>query len=221
MNGALRDELAEKIVDAAVAEAERAGNWHHVSLRGVADNLGIGLVEVGRRFRDKDAIADAWFDRARHAVLAAADEELVTRPVRERLFVLFCRWFETLAPHRVVTVQMIQAKLWPFHPHHWAPLAFNLSRTILWIRDAAGMRAESPRSEIEEIGLTWLFVAALAVWARDPTPDQQRTRRFLDQRLRDADCVMRLLFGRRASDADAVFAASDPATQDGVPLPRV
>lgn len=211
MEGPDRDELAERIIDTALSEAEATGDWHHVSLRRVADSLGIGMVDIGRRFRDKDAIADAWFDRARHSTLAAVDSELAKRPVRERLVILFCRWFDTLAPHRDVTVQMVQEKMWPFHPHHWVPLVFNLSRTILWIRDAAGMRAASPRSEMEEIGLTWLFLAAFAVWSCDPTPDQERTRRFLKQRLTEADSLMVLLFGTEQGDADAEFASTGPA----------
>lgn len=211
MEGPHRDELAERIIDAALFEAEAAGGWHHVSLRRVAASLGIGMIDIGRRFRDKNAIADAWFDRARLATLAAVDPELATRPVRERLIILFCRWFDTLAPHRDVSVEMLREKMWPFHPHHWVPLVFNLSRTILWIRDAAGMRAPSPRSEVEEVGLTWLFLAAFAVWSCDPTPGQERTRRFLDQRLTEADSLMVLLFGSERGDADTKFASTGPA----------
>ena len=206
-----RDELAERIIDATLSEAETAGGWHHVSLRRVAENLGIGMADIGRRFRDKDAIADAWFDRARLSTLAVVNAELARQPVRERLTILFCQWFDTLAPHRDVTVQMVQEKMWPFHPHHWVPLVFNLSRTILWIRDAAGMRAATPRSEMEEIGLTWLFLATFAVWSCDSTPDQKRTRRFLEQRLMEADSLVVLLFGAEQGDADAEFASTGPA----------
>lgn len=211
MEGLHRDEVAEKIIDATLAEAEAAGGWHHVSLRRVARRLDIGVVEIARRFRDKDAIADAWFDRARLSALAAVDPDLEMRPVRERLMVLLLRWLDALARHRELTVQMVEEKLWPFHPHHWVPLVFNLSRTILWIRDAAGMQAASPRRELEEIGLTWLFVATFAVWACDPTPGQDRTRRFLERRLTEADAVMVLLFGEQQDEADAALVSSDPA----------
>lgn len=207
MEESYRDELAERIIDAALAEAEAAGGWHHLSLRRIAETLGISMVEIGRRFRDKNAIADGWFDRARLATLAAVGPDLAARPVRERLLILFCQWFDALAPHRAVTVQMVREKMWPFHPHHWVPLVFNLSRTILWIRDAAGMRAASPRSEIEEIGLTWLFLATFAVRSRDPTAGQQRTRRFLEQRLREADSLMVCLFGAARGSATAQTAS--------------
>ncbi len=51
------------------------------------------------------------------------------------------------------------------------------------------------RAQIEEIGLTWLFVATLWVWARDDTLAQQRTRRFLRNRLDHADRLMTCLWG--------------------------
>lgn len=45
MEGLHRDEAAEKIIDATLAEAEVAGGWHHVSLRRVAGSLGIVVGE--------------------------------------------------------------------------------------------------------------------------------------------------------------------------------
>ncbi len=51
------------------------------------------------------------------------------------------------------------------------------------------------RAQIEEIGLTGLFVATLWVWGRDDTLAQQRTRRFLRNRLDHADRLMTCLRG--------------------------
>ena len=120
-------------------------------------------------------------------------------PARQRLETLLLRWFDVTSAHRRVSVQMLAAKLWPFHPHHWAPLIFNLSRTILWLRDAAALDAGSPRRELEEVGLTWLFLLTLLVWAGDESEGQARTRRFLRRRLADADVLMALLFGPQPS----------------------
>jgi hypothetical protein len=94
---------------------------------------------------------------------------------------------------------MLAGKMWLFHPHHWVPLIFNLSRTILWLRDAAVLDARSPRRELEEVGLTWLFLLTLLVWAGDDSEGQARTRRFLRGRLADADVLMTFLFGPRPS----------------------
>jgi AcrR family transcriptional regulator len=178
-------DLADRIVDAALALAGEAG-WDGVRLRLVARSLGIGMDELGRHYRDLDAVADAWFARAWAAMLAPVPADFADWPNDRRLATLMLRWFDALAPHRRVSAQMLATKLWPFHPHHWVPMIFNLSRTIQWWRDAAGLDAGGARRAGEEIGLTWLFLATLAVWSTDETPGQRRTRRFLEDRLRDA-----------------------------------
>ena len=198
----LRDEiLAAKIVDAAIAMAEDEG-WDNVRLRRVASALDITLADLGRHFRDQDAIADAWFTRARSAMLAPLEPEFAGLPARERLKILIWRWFDALAPHREVTVQMLRTKMWPYHPHHYVPMIFNLSRTIQWLRDAAGLDAGGRRRQLEEIGLTGLFLATLAVWSRDDTVGQERTRRFLDRRLARADMLMALARRRKRRERE-------------------
>ncbi len=187
--------LAHRIVDEAIALAEETG-WENVRLRHVAARLDVSLTEVAAHYRDLDAIADAWLDRARLSLVVApggADDDL---DPPARIYAHLMQWFDALAPHREVTVQMLKAKLWPFHPHHFVPMVFNLSRTVLWLRDAAGLDAEAPRREVEEVALTWLFLATLAVWSRDDTLGQERTRRFLRGRLRDADRAVTTVFGR-------------------------
>lgn len=195
--------LEERVVDAVITLAEEVG-WENVRLRIAAERLDVSLAEIGSRFRDLDVVADAWFARARQAMLAPVPPEFASLPARQRLETLLLRWFDATSTHRRISVQMLAGKLWPFHPHHWVPLIFNLSRTILWLRDAAALDARSPRRELEEVGLTWLFLFTLFVWAGDESEGQARTRRFLQRRLADADVLMTLLFGPQPSTDAAV-----------------
>lgn len=183
-----------QIVDAALALAAEVG-WENLRLRQLAERLGLPLTALHARFRDADAIADAWFARAQAAMLAEPDADFAALPARERLQRLIWRWFAAQAPQRRVVVQMLRTKLYPGHPHHWVPLVFHLSRHIQWLRDAAGLDAGGPRRQVEEIGLSALFVATLCRWAADDSPDQERTRAFLQRRLQDADRGMAALFG--------------------------
>jgi AcrR family transcriptional regulator len=187
--------LERRIVDAALDLAEEVG-WDGLRLRRVAERLDVPLAEVVVHFRDLDAVADAWFGRAWAAMLAPPPGDFAKRPARERLHLMTMRWFDALAPHRDVTGQILAAKLYPSHPHHWAPLAFNLSRSIHWLREAALLDATGRRRQMEEVGLSALFLATLAVWRRDDTPDQARTRRFLTRRLEDADRLMVRVWGK-------------------------
>lgn len=197
--------LDDRIVAAAIRLAEEIG-WDDVRLSRLAAALAMPLAELTARFRDQDAIADAWFARGRAALCASEPEEAALPPA-ERLATAMLRWFDALAPHRRVTTQMLQVKLWPFHPHHWVPMVFSLSRHIQLWRDVGGLAAGGPRRAVEEVTLTWLFLATLAVWATDDSPGQERTRRFLRGRLAEADSVVR----RLAPGAAAGSAGASPA----------
>lgn len=182
-------DLGDRILDAALLMAEADG-WESVRLRRVAEGLGISLADVHARFRDLDAVADALFARATTAMLASRGRRFATLAPRERIKDLMQSWFDALAPHHRASAQMLAAKLYAPHPHHWVPLVFTLSRTVQWLRDAAGLDAGGRRRQVEEVGLSALFLAALFVWARDDSPGQERTRKFLDSRLSEADRVM-------------------------------
>ncbi len=195
MKRAAEAPLAERIVDAALDLAEEVG-WEGLRLRQVAARLGVPLAEVLVHYRDLDAVANAWFRRAWSAMLAAPPEGFAARPARERLHLAIMRWFDALAPHREVTGQILAAKLYPAHPHHWMPLVFNLSRSIHWLRDVALLDAVGRRRQMEEVGLTWLFLMTLAVWLRDETPNRERTREILRHRLKDADRAMVRVWGK-------------------------
>lgn len=204
------DEIRERILRAALEMAEEAGSWEAVRLRLVAVRAGLPLTEVLSRFRDLDAVADAWFAKGWEAMLAPPPEGFYVLPARERLEVLLLRWFDALAEHRRLTAEMVRIKLHPPHPHHWVPMVFNLSRTIQWLRDAAALDGLGARRGIEEVGLTLLFLRTLAVWSCDRSEGQGRTRAFLRRRLACADramaCYGRLErrgrgFGRTADQA--------------------
>ena len=142
------DDLDSRIVEETLALAEDVG-WDGVRLRLVAERLGLPLNAIADRYRDIDAIADAWLGRGVAAMLAPTPADFGDRPAAERLETMILRFLDTLAPHRRVTGAMIAGKLWPAHPHHWAPLVFNLSRTVHWIREAALLDA---RGVIRQVG---------------------------------------------------------------------
>ena len=185
--------VQDRILKAALAIAEEEG-WASAGLSAVAARAKVPVAELSRHFRDTDAIADAWFRVGLDAMLAPPPRGFSRRPAAARLEILMRRWFDALAPHRRVTAEMLSAKLWIFHPHHYVPMVFNLSRLIQWLRDLARLDAGGRRKQIEETGLTALFLATLAVWCRDDTENQERTRAFLKRRLAQADGLMARLF---------------------------
>jgi AcrR family transcriptional regulator len=187
----------ERILEAALALAEERG-WAGVRMVDIAARLDLPADALPRQFRDVNSIADLWFRRAWEAMLAEPPAGFAQWPARRRIEDRLLAWFDQLATHHRVSAQIIRGKLHLSHPHHWVPMVFDLSRTIHWLREAAQLPARygSRRADMEEAGLTWLFVATLAVWVRDPTDNQRRTRWFLRRRLREADWAMTQRWGR-------------------------
>ena len=176
------DSLRERIIDAAMDVAEDSG-WYDLRLYIVAQRLGAPLEAVLSRFRDADAIADAWFARALQAMVREPGPGFDALLPSERVGIVLMRWFDAQSAHRRVVGGMIRAKLHPSHPHYWVPMIFSLSRLIHWALDAARLNARGLSRQAEEVGLTLLFLRALSVWLKDASPDQERTRNFLRRNL--------------------------------------
>ncbi|EAR22183.1 TetR/AcrR family transcriptional regulator [Nitrococcus mobilis] len=182
----------QRILDTAITLAERVG-WEAVRFADVADALGIGLDDIRRHYREKEAIADAWFDRADAVMLqAAAGERAKLLPELERVEDCIIAWLGALDTHRRVTREIILNKLEPGHLHVQIPAVLRISRTVQWVREACGRPQTFVLRALDESVLTTLFVTTFAYWLLNPRDNLQATRRFLHRLLRLAAAFGRL-----------------------------
>lgn len=180
-------DLAERILRTALELGEARG-WDAVHLHDVARAMGIGLAEIRRHYDQKDAIAEAWFDRADVALLAAPDTPgWEALSPRERLHRAIFAWLEALAPHRRLTAAMLRYKLQPEHLHLQALGLVRISRTVQWIREVALLPASGWRRELEEAALTAIYVSTFLRWLGDESAGANRTHAFLDRLLAAAE----------------------------------
>lgn len=181
------------ILDAALALAEQRG-WDAVHLHDVAQAMGVPLAEIARHYGDKDALVEAWFDRADVALLALPESPgwLELSP-RLRLHDAICAWLEALAPHRRTSGEMLRYKFQPEHLHLQAQGAVRISRTVQWIREVARLPAVGWRREFEEAVLTSIYLATFTHWLADDSAGAERTRAFLDGLLAAAERTARWL----------------------------
>ena len=180
---------ADRILETALTLGERQG-WDAVHLHDVAREMGIVLTDIHRHVRQKDDLAEAWFDRADLALVRAGDcAEWDSLPVRERLLRTILAWFDALAPHRELSVEMLRYKLQPDHLHLHAAGLMRISRTVQWIRETARLSAVGWRRELEEAVLTGIFLSTVGCWLLDKSPDARRTRAWLEGRLAAAERV--------------------------------
>lgn len=184
-------ELREKILEAALAQAERR-SWEAVRLHDVALELSVPLSEIHRHFREKEELVDAWFDRADSAMLAlASDPSLLALSPRDRLKRLVLSWLAALAAHKRITRQMILNKLEPGHLHYQIGALSRISRTVQWLREAARRDATLPRRAVEETVLTGIYLATFTRWLSDTADNTAATEKFLDRLLARAESVER------------------------------
>lgn len=184
-----RQVCAEMILDAALELGERDG-WDGVHLFDIAALLDIDLPTIQRHFAHKDAIAEAWFDRADAALLAiSATPEWSDLSPRERLQRAVMSWLNALAPHRRLTAEMLGYKFHPEHLHLQLRGVTRISRTVQWIREVAMLPSRGIRRELEEAVLTATYLICFAYWLRDDSPDARRTRALLDRLLAGSERV--------------------------------
>jgi ubiquinone biosynthesis protein COQ9 len=181
------------LLDAALALAAQRG-WDAVHLHDVAQATGVPLAEVARHYKTKDALVEAWFDRADAALLALPDSPgwMALSP-RQRVHQAIFAWLDALAPHRKASAHMLRYKFQPEHLHLHAQGAVRISRTVQWIREVARLPAVGWRREAEEAVLTSIYLATFARWLADDSPGAGRTRAFLDRLLAAAERAARWL----------------------------
>ena len=184
----------DAVLDAALALADEIG-WSKVTAQAIGARLGGGPGLVIAHYRDLDAIADAWFRRALGDALSVPADP--APPFDQRLAHVFGRWLDALAPHRQASLDMIQGKLIPSHPHHCVPLVFNLSRLVQWMLDAASCEAAGRRRQATEVMVSALVPVALWRWKRG---DDEAVKDFVADMLARMERRLDRVFQSRASD---------------------
>ena len=183
--------LADRILDTALQLAE-VSSWEAVHLYDVATELDISLEQLAQCYAQKDDLVEAWYDRADRAMLALSQQaDFLEQDMPQRLHSLIMRWLDTLASHKRVSRDMLWYKLEPGHIHLQVLGLLRVSRTVQWLREAARQESNNLQRIIDEIGLTSIYMLTFVYWMGDVSRNQEKTRRFLERKLRQADKIQR------------------------------
>ena len=177
-----RADIKQRILDSAIKLAEER-SWEEIRLSDIATDLDISLFEIQQHFRQKDDLVEAWFDRADQAILQLSLEELVEMKLDDRLHMIIFTWLDTLAEHKTITREMLWYKLEPLHIHLQIQGILRVSRTVQWMQELAGLKAQYVKRIAEEIGLTSIYLCTFLYWLQDTSAEQKRTRTFLKRKL--------------------------------------
>ncbi|MDX1536452.1 TetR/AcrR family transcriptional regulator [Arsukibacterium sp.] len=162
----------QTVLDQALQLAEHSG-WENLQLTALANSLNIDVAELATVVKQKDQLADAWFDRADDAMLRT---ELATASDKaEKLELAIRSWLNALAPYQQLTRQMLYYKLEPGHVHLQAAALLRISRTVQWLRELAGLQATGGARIAQELALSGLFSSVFIGWLADSSPAQTAT----------------------------------------------
>lgn len=174
----------DRIVDAALACAARTG-WLRMSLSDVAAEAKLSLADVHAALPSKNAILRAFLRRADAAMLAAVPAPAAGDSHRDRLFAVMMARFDVLGVHRAAVLSILRAAC--CDPGTAGVLLRARRRTLGWMLESAGISASGPAGEARTHGLGLIAALAVAVWARDSSPDLAATMAHLDRQLRRAE----------------------------------
>lgn len=149
------------LLDAALHLAQDR-HWEDVRLADVARVAGTTLLELRQHFPDKESFVDALWDRADEALLAAGDQGASN--TTERIEQLVIAWLQAVASYRKTFREMLLVRLEPGHLHVQLPTLIRVSRTVQWLREAAGLEQRFVTRALDETALTALFVSTVALW---------------------------------------------------------
>lgn len=172
--------MRQQILDTALQLAEKTG-WEQLTLQQIAIAMQIQLADIYQQYRTKDDLVDAWFDRADAAMLSAQIN--ADLPASARLQQAMQQWLAALSPYHKVTGQMLLYKLEPGHIHLQLGGILRISRTVQWLREAAGLTASGVARIGQELALSSMFVAVFIYWLNDNSAGQQRSLALLSKML--------------------------------------
>lgn len=173
---------ANRIVDVAISLAEEKHSWRDVHLYQVADYLKIDLIEIKKHFYNKDAISNAWFDRADEAMLNESKKEFFKQLSKEKqLHLLIMTWLHALSVHKHITKQMLKSKLTSGHFHIPACMMMRLHRTAEWIQEAMQEKKTRFSRFIREKAISCILTEILIYWCFDKSKENRKTSEHLNR----------------------------------------
>jgi len=170
--------------------------WNDITLRQIAEEAGIGLVEMRREFPAKPAIVAAFTRAADDAVLARAAKPSPEQPARDRIFDVIMTRFDVLTPYKAALKSIADS-----HPMDSAILK-KAWASQAWMLHAAGVPTDGPLGSIRVAGLGTVYASVAATWLEDTDPGLARTMAALDRRLKRGEETMRIASGMCDSASD-------------------
>ncbi len=225
----------EQVVEALMRLAAEQP-WDDIELADIAREAGLTLSEMRDLFPSKGAILEGFTRMIDKKIIDGTTEDLAGEPARERVFDVFMRRLDAMAPHKRALRRIAYAMR--SDPLSLSALNRSALNSMRYMLAAAGVPTEGSLGFVKLQGSVIALANVMETWFDDDDPAQARTMARLDRELtrgerflERADDVRRLTAPlralgqalidggrrvrsrgeRRTSDTDSEGEARDPA----------
>lgn len=185
--------MEDPILNSALRVAAVSG-WTRTSMARVAEDAGLPLAAVLRRFPTRSHLLWAWGRHVDAMMLQGGIDPDPRDGARDRLFDLIMRRLDALAPHKEALRRLVPG--FGGDPLLAMTVAMGLSRSMALTLEAAGLSASGPAGLLRVKGLGAVYAYTVRAWMKDDTPDMAKTMAVLDKALDRADATANTVFSR-------------------------
>jgi len=170
----------EAIID-ALMELAGERSWRDISISDVAARANVSLATFREFFPSKGAVLAAFSRKIDTAVLAAASDELIGEPAKDRLFDVLMRRLDAMAPYKLGLESISE---WAQRdPMAFAAINRETVNSMRFMLEAAGIDSEGPVGALKLQGLALSWSRILGTWFHDDDPGLADTMAALDREL--------------------------------------
>lgn len=192
------DEELLKVAFEMIAE----DGWRPFSMHKLAEKAGLTIGELYERAPSKYALLRLLAREADKKMLSVGRDELAEMAPRERLFELFMRRFDALAPYKSGLERFGRTRNLDCDLVMTA--GCNLDRMARWMLEAASIELDGLQARLARRVLMGIYVRVFNIWLDDDSEDLAKTLAELDKRLGQAERFARFgCRGRRFGPATA------------------
>ena len=180
-----------KAVFAAAMSIAAQGRWRDCRLSDIATEANIALTELERIYGDSNGVLNAFSHYLDDQVRATLDDAIADPdiPLRERLLETLLARFEAMHLYRPGIAGIL--RLLPTSPALGLGGLNALHTSMQVALTVADASPNGLSGQLRTKGLVMIFLDALPVWIKDDSDDLSATARRLDERLRQAEWIIK------------------------------
>ena len=178
----------KNLINAVLELHENGKYWTQVELQDIEKQAGLSCENI----KTKNDLIPHIIRQIDDAVYSISFNEIEQETEKDRLFAILMERFETLQPYKSIINSLFNSIL--NEPDIIKYITKQFKYSMLRTIEEANLSSHSASyNNLQAIGLGAIYIDSLRIWIKDESPDMDKTMAYLDNRLRQADKIIRML----------------------------